>query len=363
MLKIIRFGFVFLALSGCGGGSEGPPSSPRLVVTADWLNQSLSLLDYEKLAASATAQEALVDTIDLSAWTPGPLEIELTPDGATAVVSVSPGFFGSVAVLIGSPAIPDGGTLLLVDLASGTATELMTADVPLGIAISPDGTRAYTANYGTTDAVGTTLSVIDIPNKTVLADIEIGARPEQVALSPDGSLGIVNVASEGGIRVFETADVEGTLSPVIATGSDPSDVSFLDTNDRAVVTNSLSATVVLLDTSDPSAPMVIDTLAVPLPPYGVTYVPERDELLAPNGITADLVTLTRTAGDGLAEGGTLDLPGGAFPLAAITAPGGELAFVAHLVDHKLTIIDLAAGTSRAIEWLTEPGPTYVAIQP
>jgi YVTN family beta-propeller protein len=361
VLRIISVVFILSSLSGCGSGSSTPKE--RLVVTADWLNQSLSLLDYEKLVGGASAGEALVDTIDLSDWDPGPLEIEITPDGATAVVSISPGFFGSVAVLIGSPPIPDGGTLLLVDLASRAATELVTADVPLGIAISPDGTRAYTANYGTTDTAGTTLSIIDIPNKTVLADIEIGARPEQVALSPDGSVGIVNLAGEGGIRVFETADVEGTLSPIIETGSDPSDVSFLDTKDRAVVTNSLSATIVLLDTSDPSAPMVVDTLPVPLPPYGVTYVPERDEILAPNGITADLVRLTHTAPDSLSETATLDLPGGAFPLAAITGPGGNVAFVAHLVDHKLTITDLAAGTSRAIEWLTEPGPTYVAIQP
>jgi YVTN family beta-propeller protein len=361
VLKIPSLSLILLTLFGCSNGSS--TSGERLVVTADWLNQSLSLLDYGKLVDGASAEDALVDTIDLSDWEPGPLEIEITPDGATAVVSISPGFFGSLAALIGSPTIPDGGTLLLVDLASRTATELVTADVPMGIAISPDGTRAYTANYGTTDAVGTTLSIIDIPTKKVLADIEIGSRPEQVALSPDGSLGIVNLAGEGGIRVFETANVEGTLSPVAETGSDPSDVSFLDTNDRAVVANSLSSSVVLLDTSDPSAPMAIDTFPVTPVPYGVTYVPDRDEILAPNGLTAQLVTLTHSAADGLSEAGTLDLPGGLFPLAAITGPGGELALVAHLDDHKLTITDLAAGTSRSIEWLTEPGPTYVAVQP
>ena len=360
MLRTASVCVLLLTLLGCGGGSS--PSAERLLVTADWLNQSLSLFDYDELVAGGSVGESLVETIDLSDWEPGPLEIEITPDGTTAVVSISPGFFGSVLGLIGSPTIPDGGTLLLVDLSSGKATELTTAHVPMGIAISPDGTRAYTANYGTTDSVGTTLSIIDIPNATVLDDIEIGSRPEQVALSPDGTLGIVNLAGEGGVRVFETADVEGTLSPVAETGSDPSDVSFLDTNGRAVVANSFSFNVVLVDTSDPSAPMTIDTVPMPSAPYGVTYVPERDEILAPTA-TGELVTLTHGAAEGLTLSDTLDLLGGAFPLAAIAGPGGDLAFVAHLVDHKLTITELDTGLVRAITWLTEPGPTYVAIQP
>ncbi len=245
------------------GGVGGAGGAPRLVVTADWLNQSLTLFDYDKLIdGQSDASQAIVDTIDLSDWEPGPIELEITPDGKTAVVSVGPAFFDSLSGLLGDPEIPPGGTLLIVDLETGTADEIQTEDVPLGIAISPDGRRAYTANYGTADARGDTLSVIDIPGRQLIADVQVGSGPEQVALSPDGTLGIVNVVSGGGIRIFQTSDVAGTLSEVLETGSDPSDVSFLDGNDRAVVANSFGFDVTLVDTSNPSSPSVIESVPV-----------------------------------------------------------------------------------------------------
>ena len=59
----------------------------------------------------------------------------------------------------------------------------------------------------------------------------------------------------------------------------------------------------------------------------------------------------------------LPLPGENFPMTAAVDAEGNFAFVAHIVDHKLSIIELATGETRSIEWLTEPGPSYVAVQP
>ncbi|MBW2381245.1 MAG: hypothetical protein JRG70_17150, partial [Deltaproteobacteria bacterium] len=105
--------------AGGSGGSGGSNGEVRLVVTADWLNQSLTLLDYDKLIdGESDGPSSVVDTIDLSGWEPGPIEVEVTPDGKTAVVSVGPAFFdvGITNMLIGSPEVPEGGTLLIVDL-------------------------------------------------------------------------------------------------------------------------------------------------------------------------------------------------------------------------------------------------------
>jgi len=338
------------------------------VVTADWLGQSLTLLDYDTLIdGHSDAAASIVDTIDLSGWEPGPIELEITPDGKTAVVSVGPAFFdgdGVTNTLVGSPDVPPGGALLIVDLASGEAVEVVTEDVPLGIAISADGTRAYTANYGTIDQPGDTLSVIDIPGRQVIEEISLGGRPEQVALSPDGTLGVVNLAGgSGGVRVFEIADIAGTLSALVATGNDPSDVTFLENGTRVVVANSFSFDVTLVDTSDPSAPSVIDSFAIPGGvPYGVTYMPGRDQVLAPPGTGSSLVTID-VDGDVLIPSDPVVLPGGAFPLTAAVDTAESFAFVAHIADENLSIIDLQTGTSRSITWLTEPGPSYVAIQP
>jgi DNA-binding beta-propeller fold protein YncE len=359
--------------TGATGGAGGSGPAPRLVVTADWLNQSLTLLDYAKLTdGESDAEASIVGTIDLSAWEPGPLEVELTPDGTTAVVSVGPGFFDGFSI-IGSPDVPEGGTLLVVDLESGEADSIDTAHVPMGIAISPDGMLAYTANYGTTDAPGHSLSVIDIASRTVVEEIGdmdmdlIGLRPEQVRLSPDGTLGAINVTGEDGVRVFQTSNIAGTMTDVVATGDDPSDLTFLGGNDRLVVANSRDPDVTLIDTSNPSAPLAIQSFIVQGGVrYGLTFVPSRGSILAPLspvvvGVPASLSTIL-VDGDILRPSLPQELPGSSFPLTAAVDSTGDFAFVAHVSDNQLSIIDLETGATRAIGWLTEPGPTYVAVQ-
>jgi YVTN family beta-propeller protein len=330
------------------------------------LNQSLTLLDYDKLIdGQSDGPSAVVDTIDLSDWEPGPIEVEVTPDGKTAVVSVGPAFFdeGLPHTLIGSPEVPPGGTLLVVDLESGEATEVVISDVPLGIAISPDGTRAYTANYGTMNESGSTLSVIDIPERQVIQEITLDGRPEQVALSSDGTLGVINIAGgSGGVHVFETADPEGTMSPLVATGNDPSDVTFLDDGTRVVVANSLGLDVTLVDTSDPNAPVVIDSFDIEGVPYGVTYMPSRAQILAPIGTGSNLVTID-VDGDMLIPSAPATLSGGPFPLTAAVDGTDSFAFVAHAADKKLSVIDVETGATRAVTWLEGVGPTYVAVLP
>lgn len=340
-------------------------------MTADWLNQSLTLLDYDKLVdGQSDAEDAVVGTIDLADWEPGPLEVALTPDGETAVVSVSPGFFdgsGLTNMIIGSPSVPAGGTLLIVDLATGGAESVATEDVPMGIAISPDGALAYTANYGTNDEPGDSLSIIDLATGTVLEEINVGSRPEQVVLSPDGTIGAVNVTSANGVRVFETSDVEGTLSDVVVTANDPSDMAFLGGNTRLLVANSQGFNVTLVDTSNPISPTVIQSFITQGGiPYGLTYVPSRDIVLAPMspisaGLAANLVTID-VQGDALTPSLPQPLPGGSFPLTAAVDSMGAYAFVAHVSDQQLSIIDLDTGESRAISWLGPFGPTYVAVQ-
>jgi DNA-binding beta-propeller fold protein YncE len=97
-------------------------------------------------------------------------------------------------------------------------------------------------------------------------------------------------------------------------------------------------------------------------PYGVTYVPSRDQILAPTGTGSNLVTIDRS-GDVLTPSEPVPLPGGAFPLTAAVDQAGDFAFVAHIVDHELSIIDLETGEIRSIAWLDQPGPSYVAVQP
>ncbi|HEX7671770.1 MAG TPA: hypothetical protein VF395_19385 [Polyangiaceae bacterium] len=58
------------------------------------------------MAGAATRDDALVDVVDLAKYAPSPIEVAITPDGKTAVVTVGPGFFaGSLSGLVGAASI------------------------------------------------------------------------------------------------------------------------------------------------------------------------------------------------------------------------------------------------------------------
>ena len=342
---------------------------PRLAITADWQAGTLSLLDLELLAGGATTRdEILVDTVDLSMYAPGPLQLELTPDGETAVVSVSPGFFeGFVGNLIGVGDVAGGGLLLIVDIPTRQViAELAPAHVPMGIAISADGTTAYTANYGTSAEAGSTMTIVDLTTQTIVEDITVGGRPEQVSLSSDGSLGIINLAADGTVRVFETSDPAGTLSTPLPTADDPSDVDFIEGTSYAIVANSVGPSVYsIIDVTDPSAPTLVEDAP---PPggvlYGATPIPGTSDAI----ITAsdfDQVILLRV-GAGQTPSSVawqLTLPmTSAFPLGVAVEPALNLALIGAPGADLLVVVGLDGEGLRTIDWLAEKGPTYVAIQ-
>lgn len=339
-----------------------PPQATE-VITADWLAGTLTVFSAEALAAAAAPEDAILRTIDLSDHPPGPLQLEITPDGKLAVVTASPGFFdGAAGILVGGPEVPEGGSLLLVDLDSGTVTATLdTADVPMGVAISPDGTTAYTANFGAEGARGRTMSIIDLSSGTITAEFNVGPGPEQVVLNDAGTLGLINIASRGGVKRFETQDPEGTLSALIETGSDPSDITFLPGSSRALVINSQSINAVLLDAGDAS-PERLASFTMPGIPYGADVIPGTDRVAAP--VAGDPATLQiLTVGEASVEGAeTFELGGG--PLAMNTAvdPSGDYAFVPHPASGSMSVVNLVTGDVHVVQWLDVTGPTYVALR-
>lgn len=140
--------------------------------------------------------------------------VSITPDGTRVYVSNSTK--GTISVIdtatnqvVGGPITlgpglyysaitPDGRTLLVSD----TNKSVWTLDIPTGavgptlpvgndpsgIAVSPDGRRAYVANYKSGD-----VSVIELSPLQVLSPpIAVSKQPEFVAFTPDGSYALVS---------------------------------------------------------------------------------------------------------------------------------------------------------------------------
>ncbi len=346
-----------------------PMTAPRLVVTADWLARSLTLFDEARLESGASAACAITGTIALPDDAPGPIELELTPDGRTAVVAVGPGFFDTiVGVGLGARRIPAGGGLLLVDLATRTVrARIATPSVSMSIAITPDGMRAFTADFGVEGARGTTMSVIDLASGTLVESVEVGPLPEQVVLDATGTVGLVNLDGTGTVRTFDPADPGGTLSAPLLIGGDPGDTAFVPGTGRALIARSLTPSgYTVLDVGDPRSPRIVAERPLAGIAYGVTHVPGTSDVLVTIGARPSRllrVSLADTEPRELAE---WPLAGGdrsSIPLGVAVSPDASHAFVPLPGPNVLTVIDLATGDSRALSWLSAVGPTYAAVQP
>ena len=348
-----------------GTDTDGDARPARLLVTSDWRAHRLSLLDYAALQDGAASREAaLWKTIDLPDHEPGPLEAELSPDGSLIVVAVGPGFFATQAgtlVGAGPGAVPEGGALLIVEVDSGAiVAELATAQYPMGVAFTDDGSAVWTANYGGNGQSGTTVSHIDLTSMSIVEEIDVGPGPEQLDIA--GGHAIVNIAGDGTIRTFDIADAAASLSAGVAVSGDPSWVLLLPGGQRAVSINSLGPPgYSLLDTSDVLAPAVLDTIEVVGIPYAGTFGPTDSQIVMTTIAGGNVaVQLFETETGELLE--QIDVPVLGFPLGVVFDAEISTAWVPVPGANVLVAAEFGAGTYRELDWQNVPGPTYVSLE-
>lgn len=351
-----------------GGGDGGPAAPPRRLVTADWMNRSLSVLDYDAVVGgAATRDEALVRTIPIDAAGAGPIEVAMAPGAGQVLVAVGPGFFdGVVGGLVGVTGLTREGTALLVDLETGEVVkDLETPAAPMGAAVTPDGALGFTSDHK-----GSTLSAHDLVAKKRLSSIEVGGSPEEVSVSPDGKAGVVNTDSDESLCFFETADPAGTITPPLHVGGDPGRSTFVPLAKKVVTGKSLNLRgtdqpgYAVLDVSDLAAPRVLEhVLMDDGVPYAADLIPGTTRVLLTLGVSQCALREVDVGGDAAAEVRTIVLPceKPGLPLSTAVDAEGKYAFVGILGDNALFVVDLGTGESRRIPWLGAAGPTDVAL--
>jgi YVTN family beta-propeller protein len=162
-----------------------------------------------------------------------PFGVAVTPDGAKAYVT---------NVLAGTVSVIDAG----IDTVSGSP--ITVGNAPEGIAITPDGKAAYVANVD-----DGTVSVINTATNTVSATFFTGTSAintpmsNGVAASPDGTVVYVASTGEGIVSVISTASQ--AVVTAIVVGRAPTGVAFSPDSTRAYVTNSADGTVSIINTA------------------------------------------------------------------------------------------------------------------
>jgi YVTN family beta-propeller protein len=112
---------------------------------------------------------------------------------------------------------------------------------PLGIAVHPDGTRVYVANYadGTVTVVGTAAN-------QRLRTIRVGRRPFAVAVDPTGARVYVSSVGAGAVTVIDAASAEVTMD--IPVGDYPFGLAIDPVSQQVgVATGGVAGRLTLLD--------------------------------------------------------------------------------------------------------------------
>jgi YVTN family beta-propeller protein len=186
--------------------ASGSPTGMALSADGQALYVTNSVDD--SLAVISTATNGLVRTIPLA--------------GAPAAVAV--GTDGRLWVTAQS-----GNRVSVVNAATGVIErQINVGRGPHGIAISPDGSRAYVTN--TFDG---TVSVISTTTGTVTMTIDIGLGPTEIALTADGRWVYVVDGFSNGVAVIETATL--TVATRVSVGNEPTGLALSADGAKAYV--------------------------------------------------------------------------------------------------------------------------------
>jgi YVTN family beta-propeller protein len=236
----------------------------------------------------------------------------------------------------GIATVSTGG--LVTGVANGSVTITATAD-----AIDGAATVVVTTSFAyVTHRSSNTASVIKIASNTVVATIEVGDVPGEVAITPDGTFAYVPIipTQPGAVSVIETAS--NTVVGTVGVGLTPIYVAITPDGSLAYVANVGSRTVSVIETASNT---VVATIQVGDPgvlPRAVAITP--DGSLAYVNLGDDCpgtVAVIEIASNSVIA--TIDLAHCAGGQVAIT-PDGRFAYVTDGRFNSVSVIETASNT-------------------
>jgi len=347
---------------------EVPPPAAKLrrAVSADFLNQTLSIVDVDKLKEGGKREDALIGTVDLSMYVPGPLAVAVTPDGKTAVVSISSGWLG----LVGSDVPAGDGTVVFVDLETRKVLgDLFTGPDPMGIAITKDGKHAFIGQMS-----DTYMAYIDIEKRTYTRISTGNSWNEELAIDDTGMIGVLTTGTAGNAMSFSVANPMMTKSVTRGLTADAGGVAFFPGTLFAFVVQAPTQLTGntggynVIDVSNPAAPMATDNVRVSGDTriaYPVTSVPNRKSVVYPSTKDGKLSLIEMGLEAGKAKEVQIVDAGAASTLAyGLSSSPEGLVLAACGADRNVYVVDLNTKKAFTVPWgTTKTGPLDIKYIP
>jgi YVTN family beta-propeller protein len=220
-------------------------------VTPDGKKVYVTGLGPNAVSVIDTTNYRVIKTITSMVGEPG--DVKISPDGRKAYV---------VNVVSGRPQ----SNVLIINTLDDTNLGVITGFAyPKGLALSPDGTRAYITDINVDTR---SVFVVNTKDNQIIATIKIGQRPYYPAVTPDGKW--VYVPSDpGNVSVIDTSNNSITKTISLGQGT-PEIVAITPDGTKAYVTNPSRSNVSVINTSDNS---VIATISIEGHPSGIAMNP------------------------------------------------------------------------------------------
>ena len=177
-----------------------------------------------------TRQNLVVNTIALPTMSNGksgtPWAVTCSPDGDILYVAM-----GS----------EDNGEVVAIDASTKQpVARAATGSTPTGIAITPDGSKLFTANM-----TSGSVSVLSANPLKLISNVTVGVSPGRVVVSSDGENVFVSCKESGNVVVLSAKTGEQLKS--IPVGKQPMDLAITGDGTKVYVTNSGDGTISVID--------------------------------------------------------------------------------------------------------------------
>jgi len=234
----------------------------------------------------------------------------------------------------------------IIDTATNTVVGTYNAgfNKPIGVAVSPDGTKLYVLNSGFSPG---DVSIIDIPTNTIIATPNVGAFPIGIAVSPDGKKVYVTNSgdSPGDVSIIDTNASNATYNTNIANvpvGTEPAGVAVSPDGKKVYVANTGDSPgdVSVIDT----ATNTVTTIPNVLNPLGVAVTPDGTKLYVTNYGSAIIPLSTVTVINTATENIITTVPVGNNPEGVAVTHDGKKVYVTNALDNTTSVIDTSTNT-------------------
>jgi YVTN family beta-propeller protein len=253
----------------------------------------------------------------------------------TAIIYVAHSQSHSLSVIH----LPADKTVAAIQIGNSSFGDLNhTPSYPTGVAVTPDGSRAYV-----TDAVQY-VRVVDTPSNSVIATIAAGSDPEAIVISPDGTTAYVtsitsmNPPSLASVEVIDTAS--NSLTATISIGNVLSallsGIAISPDGTRVYVSNNDGGQIWAIDTASKQVVATISTAVLGF--VGVSISPDGSRLYAASVGNPSAVDVVDTKTNAVVT--SIALPGSDVPTRIALTPDGSHVYVTGETGH-VWVIDTA----------------------